>query len=317
MHVVYASSGPRRFSEHHQVAHACEAAQATALPRIQLLQQQQAASALQPVCTSPVNAAAATSGSESVASAISVAVPRGSPTAAMPLATAMRTSDAGSAAAVSSSVSVQLPIGYASCEPEKVIYLRKCCICSEYHHLRGARPPYTALDFGAHEFVDLDNDALTDSIDRYRPNRSGIRRLRRRHREAVRRSGSSLRNTRDSRRTARGTPGPRRCRTRSHPTGSDRPAGAGWTAADPHRPSRNPRQCPSLPSTRPRRSTGRRSSAFVPPSAEADYVAEDGRGAVDEVPDTATFNALHHAPSATRTDRLVPLGQEISRSPSR
>ena len=78
----------------------------------------------------------------------------------------------------------------------------------------------TALDFGAQEFVDLENDSLEDVGGR----RSGFRCLRRRHREAVRGRGSSRRNAGDRRRPARGAarrrPGDRlRCRVRSRPTG--------------------------------------------------------------------------------------------------
>ena len=77
----------------------------------------------------------------------------------------------------------------------------------------------TALDFGAQEFVDLENDALED----VGGSRSGVRCHRRRHREAVRRPDSSRRNTGDHRRADRGAarrrPGDRlRCRVRSRPT---------------------------------------------------------------------------------------------------
>ena len=77
----------------------------------------------------------------------------------------------------------------------------------------------TALDFGAQEFVDLDNDALED----VGGSRSGVRCHRRRHREAVRRPDSSRRNTGVHRRADRGAarrrPGGRlRCRVRSCPT---------------------------------------------------------------------------------------------------
>ena len=76
-----------------------------------------------------------------------------------------------------------------------------------------------ALDFGAQEFVDLDNDALED----VGGSRSGVRCHRRRHREAVRRPDSSRRNTGVHRRADRGAarrrPGGRlRCRVRSCPT---------------------------------------------------------------------------------------------------
>ena len=76
-----------------------------------------------------------------------------------------------------------------------------------------------ALDFGAQEFVDLDNDALED----VGGSRSGVRCHRRRHREAVRAPDSSRRNTGVHRRAVRGAarrrPGGRlRCRVRSCPT---------------------------------------------------------------------------------------------------
>ena len=76
-----------------------------------------------------------------------------------------------------------------------------------------------ALDFGAQEFVDLDNDALED----VGGSRSGVRCHRRRHPEAVRRPDSSRRNTGVHRRAGRGAarrrPGGRlRCRVRSCPT---------------------------------------------------------------------------------------------------
>ena len=76
-----------------------------------------------------------------------------------------------------------------------------------------------ALDFGAQEFVDLDNDALED----VGGSRSGVRCHRRRHREAVRTPDSSRRNTGVHRRAGRGAarrwPGGRlRCRVRSCPT---------------------------------------------------------------------------------------------------
>ena len=75
------------------------------------------------------------------------------------------------------------------------------------------------LDFGAQEFVDLENDAPG----RRRRSRSGVRCHRRRHREAVRRPDSRRRNPGVHRRAARGAarrrPGGRlRCRVRSCPT---------------------------------------------------------------------------------------------------
>ena len=75
-----------------------------------------------------------------------------------------------------------------------------------------------ALDFGAKEFVDLDNDVTG----RRRRSRSGVRRHRRRHREAVRSAGPGRRNAGDHRRpaggAARGRPGDRlRRRVRSRP----------------------------------------------------------------------------------------------------
>ena len=63
----------------------------------------------------------------------------------------------------------------------------------------------TALDFGAQEFVDLENDIAG----RRRRRRSGFRRDRRRHREAVCGSGSSRRDAGDHRRAARGAAGRR------------------------------------------------------------------------------------------------------------
>ena len=77
-----------------------------------------------------------------------------------------------------------------------------------------------ALDFGANEFVDLDNEALED----VGASRSGVRSHRRRDREAVRAPGSSRRNFGVHRRAVRGAarrrPGGRlRCRVRSRPTG--------------------------------------------------------------------------------------------------
>jgi NADPH:quinone reductase-like Zn-dependent oxidoreductase len=55
----------------------------------------------------------------------------------------------------------------------------------------------TALDFGAQEFVDVDNDVLEDG-------RSRLRRDRRRNREAVCGSGSTRRDAGEHHRTARG-----------------------------------------------------------------------------------------------------------------
>ena len=77
-----------------------------------------------------------------------------------------------------------------------------------------------ALDFGAQEFVDLDNDVLED----VGGVRSGVRCHRRRHREAVRRPGSSRRHAGVHRRAGRGTArrwprGRLRRRVRSCPTG--------------------------------------------------------------------------------------------------
>ena len=63
----------------------------------------------------------------------------------------------------------------------------------------------TALDFGAQEFVDL-RERLAG---RRRRRRSGFRRDRRRHREAVCGSGSSRRDAGDHRRAARGAAGRR------------------------------------------------------------------------------------------------------------
>ena len=57
------------------------------------------------------------------------------------------------------------------------------------------------LDFGAQEFVDLENDALED----VGGSRSGVRCHRRRHREAVRSRDPSRRNAGDDRRADRGT----------------------------------------------------------------------------------------------------------------
>ena len=77
-----------------------------------------------------------------------------------------------------------------------------------------------ALDFGAQEFVDLDNDVAG----RRRQSQPGLRRHRRRHPEAVRRPDPSRRNAGVHRRADRGAarrrPGGRlRCRVRSCPTG--------------------------------------------------------------------------------------------------
>jgi NADPH:quinone reductase-like Zn-dependent oxidoreductase len=83
-----------------------------------------------------------------------------------------------------------------------------------------------ALDFGAQEFVDLQNDAIEDI-----GGVSGVRSHRRRHREALRAPGSRRRNAGVHRRPERDTArrrarGRLRCRIRSCPTGRDRPAGA-------------------------------------------------------------------------------------------
>ena len=77
-----------------------------------------------------------------------------------------------------------------------------------------------ALDFGAQEFVDLDERRAR----RRRRSRSGFRCHRRRHREAVRWRDPARRNTGDHRRADRGAarrrPGDRLCsRVRSRPTG--------------------------------------------------------------------------------------------------
>ena len=77
-----------------------------------------------------------------------------------------------------------------------------------------------ALDFGAQEFVDLDDDALED----VRGSRPGLRRHRRRHPAAVRGSGSSRGNAGVRRRPDRGAARRRsggrfRRRVRSRPTG--------------------------------------------------------------------------------------------------
>ena len=77
-----------------------------------------------------------------------------------------------------------------------------------------------ALDFGAQEFVDLENGRPGGC----RRRRSGVRSHRRRHRQAIRAPGSSRRNAGVHRRAVRGAarrrPGGRlRCRVRSCPTG--------------------------------------------------------------------------------------------------
>ena len=108
-------------------------------------------------------------------------------------------------------------------------------------HIAGRQ---AALDFGAQEFVDLDNDTLEDvgPVDLVFDVIGG---------DIGKRSSaliSSGRNARYHRRPGRGTarqrPGGRlRCRVRSCPTERDRPAGAGRTTADEHRHRLDPRRC--------------------------------------------------------------------------
>ena len=121
-----------------------------------------------------------------------------------------------------------------------------------------------ALDFGAQEFVDLDNEAHR----RRRRRRSGVRCHRRRHPETVRRPDSSRRNTGVHRRADRGAArrrprGRLRCRVRSCPTEVRSSSGCGKDAYGRTSATSRPSTMPSPPSTRPSDARGRRSSAFV------------------------------------------------------
>ena len=100
-----------------------------------------------------------------------------------------------------------------------------------------------ALDFGAMEFVDLENDALEDvgGVNLVFDVIGGD--IQERSAGADSRRGNAGDHRRPARGAARRRPGGRfRCPARSCPTGSDRPAGAGRTAADEHRQHRNPRR---------------------------------------------------------------------------
>ena len=101
----------------------------------------------------------------------------------------------------------------------------------------------TALDFGAHEFVDLESDTLEDvgGVDLVFDMIGG---------EIQKQSagfGPSWRNAGDGHGpaggVARGRPGDRlRRQLRSRPAERDRPAGPRWSAADEHRHCRGPRR---------------------------------------------------------------------------
>ncbi|WP_453987305.1 NADP-dependent oxidoreductase [Actinomadura geliboluensis] len=100
-----------------------------------------------------------------------------------------------------------------------------------------------ALDFGAHEFVDLERRPR-----RRRRSRSRFRRHRRRRPEEVRRPDPSGRNAGYRRRTARGAARRRlgdrlRRRVRSRPAGRDSAAGTRRTTAYEHRRRRVLRRC--------------------------------------------------------------------------
>ena len=101
-----------------------------------------------------------------------------------------------------------------------------------------------ALDFGAQEFVDLENDALEDvgGVDLVFDLIGGD--IGKRSARLVRAGGTLVSIVGPSRGTARRRPGGRlRCRVRSCPTERDRPAGAGRTTADEHRHRLDPRRC--------------------------------------------------------------------------
>jgi len=120
------------------------------------------------------------------------------------------------------------------------------------------------LDFGAMEFVDIDNDALDDVGGR----QPGVRCHRRRHPEAVRRldpgrgrwwtiAGPS------EARPADGLAIDFVVASDRAPTGRGRAAGPGRTAGGRTSATSRPSTTPSPPSTRPSGSAGRRSSALV------------------------------------------------------
>ena len=101
-----------------------------------------------------------------------------------------------------------------------------------------------ALDFGAQEFVDLENDALEDvgGVDLVFDLIGGD--IGKRSARLVRAGGTLVSIVGPSRGTARRRSGGRlRCRVRSCPTERDRPAGAGRTTADEHRHRLDPRRC--------------------------------------------------------------------------
>ena len=100
-----------------------------------------------------------------------------------------------------------------------------------------------ALDFGAHEFVDLDNDALEDvgGVDLVFDVIGGE--IQKRSASLIRAGGTLVTVARAARRAARRRPDSRlRRRVRSRPTERDRPKSARRTTADQHRQRRDPRR---------------------------------------------------------------------------
>ena len=101
----------------------------------------------------------------------------------------------------------------------------------------------TALDFGAHEFIDLDNDNLEDvgAVDLVFDVIGGD--IQKRSAGVVRAGGTLVTVTGPPEAWPSGRPGDRlRCHLRSRPTERDRPAGPGRSAADEHRHRRGPRR---------------------------------------------------------------------------